>query len=116
MNYVFNVSHPLENVYYAVGGENRSRALINYMREIGENDLEFIHYRARKARGYDGKPILTEKSGFVGMDELIPKGYKTWWECEECGAQGKHCFDYVHIDKYKCKECGHIGNIPFCEG
>jgi predicted RNA-binding Zn-ribbon protein involved in translation (DUF1610 family) len=117
VNRVYDVSYPKDNVYYAVGGENRSKALVNYMYEIGENASEFIHYRARLARGYDGKPIFTEKNGFIDMEELIPKGYKTWWNCPECGDEGdkEAAFEYVAIDQYRCKGCGYIGSIPFVE-
>lgn len=117
MNFVYDVSHPSENIHYAVGGENRTKALINYMNEIGENECEFIHYRASKAKDYGGNSIMTEKSGFVDMEELMPKGYKTWWTCPECGCDGDEvlCFDYLPIDKYRCKECGYEADIPFAE-
>lgn len=115
MNFVFNVYHPTENVHYAVGGENRTKAIINYLYEIGENVSDFIHYRARKAKGYDGKPIMTENSGILDAEELLPKGYRTWWECPECN--GEDCFDYILIngyaDGYKCKKCGHTAEIPY---
>jgi len=117
MNKVYNCSHPSENIHYAVGGENKSKALISYMREIGQNDSEFIHHRAHLAKSYYNKPILTEKNGFLSMEELMPKGYKTWWTCPECGCDGDEslCFVYLPIDRYKCLECGYGGNIPFCE-
>ncbi len=113
MNRVYNVSHKTEGIYYAVGGENRSKAILNYISETSGDTCEFIHYRARLAKDYNGKPIFTEKSGLLDMEELIPKGYETWWECEECSE--RDCFEYAPIDKYKCKHCGHIGNIPFAE-
>ena len=117
MNRVYNCSHPKDNTYFAVGGENRTKALINYLYEIGENASEFIHYRARLARDYNGKPIKTENSGLLDMEELMPKGYQAWWECDECGefTKSEHPFDYVPIDKYKCNRCGYVGNIPFAD-
>ena len=117
MNRVYNVSHKTEGVYYAVGGENRSKAILNYIGETNGDTWEFIHYRATLARNAEGKPIETENTGLLSMEELMPKGYKTWWECEECGefTWPKQPFDYVPIDKYRCNRCGHVGNIPFAE-
>jgi hypothetical protein len=113
MNRVYDVSHKTEGVYYPVGGENRSKAILNYIYETSGETWEFIHFRARLARDYNGKPIETENSGILAMRELMPKGYGTWWECEECSTE--HEFEYVEIDQYRCKHCGHIGNIPFAE-
>ena len=113
MNRVYNVSHKTEGICYPVGGENRSKAILNYIYETSGDTWEFIHYRASLARDEAGKPIETEKSGLLDMKELMPKGYGTWWECEECGEED--CFEYEEIDKYRCNHCGHIGNIPFAE-
>jgi predicted RNA-binding Zn-ribbon protein involved in translation (DUF1610 family) len=117
VNRVYNVSHKSEGVYYAVGGGNRTKAIFNYIYETDGDTSEFIHYRARLARDYEGKPIETENGGLLSMEELMPKGYKAWWECEECGefTCTKEPFSYVPIEKYKCNRCGHIGNIPFAE-
>jgi hypothetical protein len=117
VNFVFNVSHPTECVYYPVGGENRSKAIINYLYEIEENTSEFIEYRARKAKDYNGKPITTDNTGLLSTSELIPKGYRTWWACEKC--ESEDCFEYViidgYIDGYKCKKCGHTAWIPYAD-
>jgi predicted RNA-binding Zn-ribbon protein involved in translation (DUF1610 family) len=117
MNRVYDVRYKTEGTYYPVGGENRSKAILNYIYETSGDTWEFIHYRATLARNEAGKPIETENSGILAMSELMPKGYGTWWECEECGefTQSKQPFEYVQIDKYKCNRCGHIGNIPFAE-
>lgn len=113
MNRVYNVSHPTESVYYAVGGENRAKAIISYLYDIGVNTSDFIYYRAKLARDYDGKTIETKNQGLLTMEELMPLGYRTWWKCAECSAE--HQFEYVILDRYKCKNCGHIGGIPFVE-
>ena len=113
MNRVYNVREKTDNIYYAVGGENRSKAIINYLQETGENTFDFIHYRARLARTTEGKPIFTESTGLLDMEELMPKGYPAWWDCPECGNASK--FEYMPIDRYKCCECGYEGNIPFAD-
>lgn len=113
MNKVYDVKYKDDGVYYPVGGENRSKAIINYLYYIGENPSDFIHYRANLAKDYEGVNILTEKEGLLDMEELMPKGYNTWWGCGECGEED--CFDYVPIDKYKCSACGYVGGIPFAE-
>lgn len=110
MNTVYDVRHKDDNVYYAVGGENRTSAILNYLREIGENSSDFIYYRATIAKDNNGKAILTERNGFVGMDELLPNGYKAWWTCPNCGREDG--FEYVKGDMYKC-QCGLIEDIPF---
>jgi rubredoxin len=113
VNRVYDVSHKTEGVYYAVGGENRSKAILSYIYETNGDTWDFINYRARLARNHDGKPIETDNSGILSMRELMPKGYNIWWECPECSSEGK--FEYVEIDKYKCKNCGYVGNIPFAD-
>jgi hypothetical protein len=113
MNRVYDVRYKTEGTYYPVGGENRSKAILNYISETSGDTWEFIHYRATLARDYNGKPIQTEHYRILDMKELIPKGYRTWWECEECGDED--CFEYAEIDQYRCKHCGHVGNIPFAE-
>ena len=115
MNKVYNCRHKDDGVYYAVGGKNKTDALLNYVREIGKNPSEFINCRATLAKNFDGIVIETEESGFIGMEVLMPKGYDTWWECEECGHEAidSVAFDYVAIDRYKCRKCGFVGNIPF---
>lgn len=117
MNRIYNVCHKDGGTYYAVGGENRSKAILNCICEIGGYTSEFIHYRARLARDYNGKPIETESSGLLPMEELMSKGCEVWWECEECREFTLNAkpFEYVPVDKYKCNRCGHIGSIPFAE-
>ena len=110
--YVYDVESD-DGCYYPVGGKNRTKALISFMHHIGEKESEFIHYRARLARDYDGKKIPASQEGVLGMEELMSKGYRIWWDCPECGKE--NCFEYVKIDRYKCKECGHIEDIPFVD-
>jgi len=117
MNRVYRVSYKGEGTYYTVGAESRNQALSSYITETSGDGWEYINYRASLARDYNGKTISTEKYGNVDMDELMSKGYMTWWECAECGADGNKApaFDYIPIDKYKCKKCGYVGEIPFSE-
>lgn len=117
MNIVFDVKHKNENVHYAVGGENRTKAIISYLYSVGENSCNLIDYRARKVKSYKEETIKTDKTGLLEMEELMQKGYKTWWACSECGCESDEiqCFDYVPTDQYKCKECGYIGSIPFAD-
>jgi hypothetical protein len=117
MNRVYLVSNKDGCVYYPVGGEKPTKAILSYLNEIGENASDFIDYRAILARGYDGKPIPTDNTGLLDAEELMSKGYRAWWECEGCGADGttKQCFEYVHPEKYKCKECGYVGDIPYSD-
>jgi rubrerythrin len=113
MNRVFEICHKNENVTYAFGGESRSKAILNYLDEIGENRSELVNYRATVARDYNGNPISTENSGLLRMEELMPKGYTTWWDCPHCNRQD--CFDYVPEDKFSCRNCGFVDKIPFCD-
>jgi hypothetical protein len=113
MNRVYHVHEKGScTYYYPVGGENRTKAIMAYLDEIGENQGDFIHYRAKLAYDRKGRPIYTENTGFLDMEELMPKGYKTWWSCDMCGAE-KH-FEYLPIDRYKCK-CGYEADIPFVD-
>lgn len=113
MNKVYDVRYKDDNTYYAVGGINRTHAILNYLKEIGVDNSEFIHYRATAARDQKNKPIHTDKTGFVDMAELIPKGYRPWWSCPNCGNEND--FKYLYVDKYICSVCGHVDNIPFAE-
>lgn len=113
MNRVYEVREKDYHISYAVGGENRTKAIINYLREIGENNSAFIYYRATLLRDKNGKFIYTENSGLLDIEELMPKGCRVWWDCPECGQTDN--FEYAPIDKYKCCGCGYIGDIPFCD-
>lgn len=108
---VYNIRHKNDGTYYPVGGENRTDAILNYLREIGEDSSDFIHYRATLARNKNGETILTDNNGFIDMEELMPKGYPSWWHCPECFNEED--FEYAPVDGYKCLQCGYEGNIPF---
>ena len=117
MGYVYNIYLPDSNQYYPVGGENRSKAILNLVNEIDDYTYNFIYYRARKAKNFDGKYIETTASSILDIDELLPLGYRPWWDCIACGRESKidQLFDYVKENKYKCRVCGHIDDIPYGE-
>lgn len=113
MNKVYDVRYKKDNTHYAVGGKDRTNAILNYLHEIGEDSFNFIHYRATIARNKNNEPIFTNKSGFVDMKELMPKGYRPWWHCPECFNEED--FEYLDVDGYKCCQCGYEGSIPFSD-
>lgn len=110
LNRVYEVKHKDGSVYYMIGAKSRTDAIQYFM---GEDRGEYIDYRAKLATTLEGKPIETETNGFMEMKELMSKGFKTWWACDNCGRDD--CFDYEHLDNYKCRECGHIDKISFGE-
>ena len=113
MKRVYDVSHVADGTYYPVGAETSNKAILSYMSETGQDSWEYINYRASLARDINNKPICTENTGLLFMEELMPKGYKTWWSCSECGES--NCFEYFKSDQYKCKECENIDSIPFAD-
>ena len=110
MNRIYIVQRHDDCWVHLIGAENRNKAIFELVHHKSEPEREFIHYRASLAR-VDGKPIETETTGFISMREYMGKGFPAWWMCNEC--ESEDCFEYENEDEYKCKKCGHIGEIPY---
>lgn len=105
-----------EGASYIIGAESRNKAIL-YALLSDDCDYSYTSYRANLVKSYDNKVIETETNGHMEMEELMPKGFRTWWSCEKC--EEGDCFDYAGddygIDMYKCRKCGAVCPIPYFE-
>jgi len=116
MNNIYNVRHISSNTHFPVGATSHSKAIFTFLYEAGDKS-DFIFYRARLARDYNGKKMSCQQTGILDIEALFANGYKAWWQCPECDADGskEQCFDIVYGNQYKCRKCGHINLIPYSE-
>lgn len=104
----YHVRHKNDNILFTVGAENRKQAILlceSYL----NGDGDYIDYRVILAKDKNSKPIETKHKGQFDGKQYIEHGI-IWWECPECSAED---FEYIEFEKYKCKQCCYVGDIPF---
>lgn len=69
-------------------------------------DNPFIEMRVLWQRG-----VETDYEGELDIDQINELGL-SWWACEKCDKENFEIVDTYH---YKCKNCNHIGEIPYID-
>jgi hypothetical protein len=62
------------------------------------------------SKGKQRKQYLTEFEGILSIQQICDVGV-AWWECEECGGENLEIID--DGQKFKCRDCGFIDNVPY---
>ncbi len=81
----------------------RISALATWVAETVDNP--FIELRVLRCWEVKG----TDYEGELNILQINELGL-SWWACEKCD---KEEFEIIDAQNYKCKECGHIGKIPY---